>query len=178
MTLLEKIPRLNKLSPVYAIIVLMVYSWTLWWFLWKLSSWLYYLRIDEILVILMYSISVNFIESLSAISLLVGTSLLLPKAWFYDQFVARGTALVLLGLSYLMYLASLFQDKGDFPRTFILRLSVPVILIILLLVYISAKVGFIRKVLEEIADRATIFLYLVVPISVISILIVILRNLF
>ena len=178
MTLLEKIPKLHKLSPVYAIVVLMVYSWTIWWFLWKLSSWLYYLRMDEILVILMYSISVNFIESLFVVSLLVGASLLLPKAWFYDQFVARGTALVLLGSSYLMYLASLFQNKGDFPRSFILKLSLPVLLVILLLVYFSAKVSLIRKVLEEIANRATIFLYIAVPVSIISVIIVILRNLF
>jgi hypothetical protein len=178
MTPLEKIPRLNKLFPVYAIVVLMIYAWTLRWFIWKFSSWIFYLRADEILVILMYSLSVNFIESLLVLSLFVGVSLLLPKTWFYDQFVARGTALGLLSLGYLMYLASLFQNKGDFPRTFILKLSVPVLIAIIFLVYLSTRVGFIRKVLEEIADRATIFLYITVPLSIVSILIVILRNLF
>lgn len=178
MTVLEKIPRSQKLSSVYAIVVLMVYSWTIWWFLWKLSSWLYYLRLDEILVILMYSISVNFIESLLVFALIIGVSLLLPKTWFYDQFVARGTALVLLSLGYTMYIASLFQNKGDFPRSYMLRLSVPVLIAILFLVYLSAKIGFVRKVLEEIANRATIFLYLAVPVSIISVIIVILRNLF
>src|SRR5262245_612327 len=102
MTLFDKIPRLNKLFPVYAFVVLMIYAWTLRWFIWKFSSWIFYLRADEILVILMYSLSVNLIESLLVLSLFIGISLLLPKMWFYDQFVARGTALGLLSLSYLM----------------------------------------------------------------------------
>ena len=178
MTLLEKIPRPNKLFPVYAIVVLMIHAWTLRWFIWKFSSWIFYLHTDEILVILMYSLSVNFIESLLVIFLFVGVSLLLPKAWFHDQFVARGTALGLLSLGYLMYLSSLFQDKGDFPRSFILRTSIPVLIAIVVLVYLSTRLGFVRGVLEEIADRATIFLYITVPASIISIIVVIFRNLF
>ncbi len=178
MSLLEKIPKPQKLSPVYAIVVLMVYSWTILWFFWKLSSWSAFLRMDEIFIIFAYSISVNFIESLLVFSLLVGVSLLLPKKWFHDQFVARGTALVLLGLGYLMYIASLLQQKADFPRTFILRSSIPVLAAIVLLVYFSAKVGFVRTLLEEIANRAVIFLYITLPVSIISVIIVILRNLF
>jgi hypothetical protein len=178
MTLLEKIPRLQKLFPVYAIVMLMVYAWTLRWFIWKFSSWVFYLRMDEILVILMYSLSVNFIESLLVLALFIVISMLLPRAWFHDHFVARGTALGLLSLGYLMYLASLFQNKGDFPRSFILRTSIPVFLAIVFIVYLSTRVGFVRKILEGIADRATIFLYMTVPVSIISIILVVLRNLF
>ena len=178
MTLLEKLPKPSKLWPVYAVIVLMIYGWTIRWFIWKLSSWLYYLRLDEILAILSYAFTVDLLESLLVLGLIVALALILPKAWFEEEFVARGTLLALLGLGYSIYIASLFQDRNDFPRSFILR-SFPVALIAsLLLSYAAPRLRWAKWALEEFANRATIFLYILVPLSLISLLIVIWRNLF
>ncbi len=177
MAAFERIPKIRQLSPVYAVIVLMIYTWTILWFFWKLSGWLFYLEFDEILTILAYTITINLIESLIVLLAVLVVDVLLPKSWFYDRFVARGSMLAVSSLGYLMYVAYQFQQRAVFPQAFIARLTIPVFFLILSLVFISGRWGVARKIMEELADRATVFLYLSIPISIVSLLTVIVRNL-
>jgi len=177
MSMLARVPRLRQIWPVYAVVVLMIYSWTLLWFFWKLSGWLIYLRLDEILTIFAYSSAVNFIESLIVLLGLVAVSVILPQKWFYDHFVTRGTILVLVGLGYLMYVASRMQTIDGFPESLILRFTIPVILLAVLVILAADRFAALRSVFEELANRATIFLYIFLPISLVSLLVVIFRNL-
>jgi hypothetical protein len=39
-------------------------------------------------------------------------------------------------------------------------------------------VGFFRKILDELANRLTVFLYISIPISVISLFAILIRNVF
>jgi len=50
------------------------------------------------------------------------------------------------------------------------------LLILAILIFVSIKIGWIRVAIMSIADRLTIFIYLFVPLSLISVVIVILRN--
>ena len=176
MSVIERTPKLRQLAPVYGVIVVFVYSWTILWFFWKLNGWLAYLRLDEIFTILMYTLATNFLESLLVLLLPMGLSMLLPAKCFFDQFVARGTALVLPGLSYLVFVAYQFEGREKFNQSLIMRLAIPVFFIVMFLVFASGKWGFVRKAFEEFANRTTIFLYLSIPMSVFSLLIVIARN--
>jgi hypothetical protein len=177
MTFLERIPKLKQIAPVYSVIVFIVYSWTIFWFFWKFNSWTYYLRPGEIFTILAYTLSVNLFESLLVLLLPITLSVLMPRKWFLDQFVARGAALVLAGLCYLIYVAYQFKGRTEFHQTQVMRLSIPVFFVILFLVFAAGKWSLLRKAFESIADRTTIFLYILIPISIISLLIVIVRNL-
>ena len=47
---------------------------------------------------------------------------------------------------------------------------------ILVLVFLVDQVGFLRRVLDELASRLTIFLYISIPVSVIALLVVLIRN--
>jgi heme exporter protein D len=172
----NRIPKLSQLFPVYAVIALVIYTWTILWFFWKLPSWLDFLNMLEIGIVFSYVLTTNFVESLIVLIVLIVLCVILPRKWFLDLFVARGTALALLGLSYMVYLAYQVQAKVDHP-TFSFRV-VPIVLetlFVLVVGYVVGGIPPVRKALEFFADQATIFLYLSIPISVISVLIVLFR---
>lgn len=176
MNIIKRVPKPGQLGQVFAVISIMVYTWTAMWFLWKLSGWLFYLQIGEIFTILNYTVTINFFESLVVLLALIVLCIVLPKKWFLEKFTSRGTALAISGLGYWMYVASQFEKRDEFPQAFLIRLTIPVVAFIIVFVFFSGRIGFMRKVLEEIANRASIFLYIFLPISLISMLIVLFRN--
>jgi hypothetical protein len=74
-----------------------------------------------------------------------------------------------------MYFASLFGKEGEYPQG--LLLWSPVVFVVLVaLSFLLGRIAFVKTLAEAITDRLTIFLYLTVPLSVISLFIVIARN--
>jgi hypothetical protein len=109
----RKIPKLDDIAPVYAVIVMMIYPWTLSRFFWKLSSWILFASVGDLTVFFAYMVVVNLLESVLVLLVPILMSIILPQKWFYDQFKTKSISLVLLGLGYLIYL-----DKklyADFP---------------------------------------------------------------
>jgi hypothetical protein len=156
----------------------MLSTWTLMPFFWKVPSWAYFLDVGEILTLLAYSLATNFAESLLILCVPLLVTLLLPARWFREVFIARGAALSMASIGYLMVLALQFQTKDYYPtvslRAWSLLLAAAAIA---LLVYLFGRIGVLRKIMEGIADRASIFAYILAPLSVISVLVVIARSL-
>ncbi len=173
MAIFKRFPAWGQVAPVYAVIVLMVYTWTSLWFFWKLPSWLFFLNTGEILIAFAYSLATNLIESLAVLCAPLVLSVALPKGWFYDRFVARGAALALSGLGYMMYIAFQFKTNADYPSlnlkawTLVLALG-----LILIIVYLAGRLSLLRKVIEFLADRAIILLYISLPLSLISLVVI------
>ena len=160
----------------YAVVATPLYAWSILWLFWQLPSWLNHLTLGEILPIFAYALATNLLESLLVLAGLNLICFLLPKAWFHDSFVARSFLLVSLSLGYLMVFALSFGKEADYPTG--LWLWFPVVLVLfLLLSLILGRVLLVKKLTEAIADRLTIFLYLLAPLSILSLLIVIARNL-
>jgi hypothetical protein len=173
----RRFPSREQLAPVYAVAVLMLYTWTILWFFWKLPSWIFFMNAGEILITFMYSLATNFVESLIVLCAPILLCLLLPRQWFHDVFVARGSSVVLAGLGYMMYIAFQFQTKNDYPSLSLKGWSVALAaLLILFIVFITGKISISRKVLEVVADRATIFLYVSIPASLIAVLVVLVHS--
>ncbi len=169
MAIFKRIPARGEVAAVYALIVLMVYTWEIMWFFWKLPSWLFFLNAGEILIVVAYILGTAFLESLTVLIAPVLLGMVLPRKWFLDSFVARGGALVLSSLGYMMILASQFQGKDDYPSLSLKPWSAALAaIIIILIVFLAGRIGFVRKALEVLADRATIFLYLSMPLSLLS----------
>jgi len=172
-----KFPARNQIAPVYATAVVIIYAWSLIHFFWRFPSWLYFATTGEIAVTLAYLFTVNFIESGLAILAPVGLSVILPRRWFRNRFVTRGMLLVILGLGYLAYFDWQIQADAAFP--YALAKWTPLIALpILALVFLLDKIKWLGRILEELGDRLTIFLYIFVPLSALSLLTVLVRNLF
>lgn len=172
--LLERFPRWAQIIPVFGVIAIIVYTWTLMRFFWKLPSWLYFLNGGEIVASLAYLLVINLLESLAVLCAPLFLALVLPKGWFRDVFVARGAALSIAGLGCMMILAEQFNNFNDYPT-----LSLPLWPVLLaiagvaLVVYGCGRIGAVRRVLEAVADRVSIFAYVLTPLSVLALLLVV-----
>ena len=175
LSITEKIPKLEEIAPVYAVIVMMIYPWTLTRYFWKLSSWILFASVGDLAAFFAYMVVVNLLESILILLVPLAMSIVLPGKWFYDRFKTRSVALVLFGLGYLIYLNKNLHADSPFPLTLVRWIPVSGVAI-LVLVFLVDQVGFLRRVLDELANRLTIFLYISIPVSVIALLVVLIRN--
>ena len=172
----KRIPKVEQIAPVYAVMVVMIYSWSLSCFFWRLPSWLYFSSVGEIAVIFAYMMVVNLIESVLVLLAPIVMSIILPQKWFYDRFITRGTLLVLLGLGYLIYFDNHLQYQKPFPLDLVYW-TPAIAAAILVLAFLIDWLGFLDRILKELTNRLIIFLYISIPVSLISLLIVLIRNL-
>jgi hypothetical protein len=171
-----RFPSLQENLQVYAVIVAFLYTWTILWLFWELPSWLNFLTVGEVLPIFAYALATNFLESLLVLAGLNLICFLLPAHWFHTSFVPRSFLLVASGLGTLMVFISLFGKEAEHPN----GLFVATLMLLVLLVPGSLFLGripIVKNLAESISDRLTIFVYLLVPLSLLSILFIILRNL-
>jgi len=175
MNIIKKFPTLEQIAPVYAVIVMIIYAWTLVHFFWRLPSWFLFSNLSDLASIFAYMIVVNLMESLLVLVAPLLLNMVLPRAWFYDRFTTRSVSLVLVGLGYLIYLDDHLQAELPFPIAMV-RWIPAVMVVILVLVYLLDRFNIIRRLLDGIANRALIFLYISIPISVISLLVILIRN--
>lgn len=177
MKLLKRIPKLEQITPVYAVIVVMIYTWSLLQFFWRLPSFLYYSTLGEIAVIFSYMAVVDLLESVLVLLVPVLLAVILPQKWYYDQFVTKGTSLVLLSLGYFM-LFYVDLIVGILSPWALLQKVLIIGLIILALTFLIDRVGFLSRFVQEISNRAVVFLYVWIPVSLVSLLTVLIRNIF
>lgn len=177
MVISKRLPKWSQIASVYSMIVMVIYSWTMVWFFWKFPSWLNFLSIWEILKVLCYSIATNLLESLVVMVPFLVLAVILPRKWFLDDFVSRSVPPILIGLGYMMYLANQFQGKEDYPSD-VLHLVPVVTLAILVAVIIVGRIDFLRRLIENFADRAIILLYISIPLSLFCLLVVLIQLVF
>ena len=177
MNLVRRFPSLKQLTPVYSVAVVIIYTWSIMRFFWRLPSLLNYSTAGEIGVIFSYLMSVNLFESITVAFMPVLLSLILPQKWFFDRFITKGVLLVSLGLGYMMYVASHINTDEPFPYT-LFRWAPFVFLLVFVLVFPLDRITFLTKILEELSDRFEVFLFISLPVSAVSFLVVLVRNIF
>jgi hypothetical protein len=177
-----RLPSRRQVLPVFSVILFVVFSWTLYQMFRQVPSWLYYLNIFNILTISAYVLSFALLESLFMLGLVLVLSLVFPARIFRDQFVSQASAQVL----WMSAGALVLQSKIDIlPKvdTGILMAAPLVVLAciavsIILFSWIFARLGFLSRWLGVIAERMVVFSYIYVPLGLVSLVVVILRNLF
>jgi hypothetical protein len=178
-SLLRRFPSPPAILPVYAVIAVPIYGWTITSWLWKLPSWLNFLTPGEITAIFFYAILTAFVESLLICSFLLLLCPLLPSRMFRDQFIVRGTWLA-IGIAFAILGNGVWRGITRFTYTEVsLTLwSIVSLIPIVVLTIISARVLIMARIADWISDRLLIFLYILIPLSIVSVLVVVIRNTF
>lgn len=114
-------------------------------------------------------------ESLLVLAGVLALCVILPRKWFYDRFASRGVLLVILTLGLFIYFGSKTQPEMPFPWTLVRQLPL-FFLLIIVLVFLLDQIGFLRKILTGTATRFIVFLYFSIPISILSLIVVVVRN--
>ncbi|MBV6396543.1 MAG: hypothetical protein HFACDABA_02141 [Anaerolineales bacterium] len=174
----KRLPAFGAILPVFAVIAFLVYGWTLIVFLWKLPSWILFLTLGEIIVIFAYSMTAALLESLAITGILLLVSIILPAAWMRDVFVARGAFAALTGLGAIMLYMYRYAVIGyDFIAELI-PYSLAALGLTVLVTFAAGRARFLIQSAAWFSDLVSIFLFLFVPVSLISFGVVLLRNLF
>jgi len=130
----------------------------------------------EIAIVLVYSMATNFLECLTVVFMLLLLCVILPAKWFKEFFLSSGSSLLIFGLGYMMYISSHIASNTDSYPTNLVRLIPLVGFSILVLAFLVGRTRLLRKVFEQLADRATIFSYIFLPVGFLSLLVVVIRN--
>ena len=171
----NRLPRFQDALGVYGVIAIIVYGWTIYWFTWRLPSYLYFQSLGDSLSILAYAMVINFLESLVVLAGCVFLCFLLPLRWYRDQFSTWGTSLAVL------FLLALVQ----YPKIILKLQSIQLnerwaalllLAMILLSLLVIGRVTLLQKIASEIANRAVIFLYILLPLTAVSVVVVVARN--
>lgn len=174
----RRLPDWESILAVFAVIASFMYGRTIYIFLFKVPAWQTFLRAAEIGSTLAYGLAYDLAESLGMLGFLLGVCVLLPSAWFRDHFVAHAAWFVTFVLgSILLYfrhyaatgLDALAQIESWAVLT--LALAIPV-------AYAGGRIGPLNRFAVAAADRLIVLLLIFVPASLISILVVLGRNIF
>ncbi len=174
----NRLPNKQSVLRVYAISVLLTYSWTMLVSFWKLPSWLFFLGVWEILSIYAYSFLVNFIESVILIMFVLFLSVILPARWWRNGFVVKSiTVFVILIASILLRLRiyRLEELREAFVESQLVWWVCSMALAILFGWVLSCFKGAVNLI-ESFADRVIIFLYIYLPLTALSLLVIFFRN--
>jgi hypothetical protein len=147
----------------------------------EVPSWIHYLAIGDILVLVAYTLAFAFVESLLLFTFICLISLCLPVRVFKNKFIAQGSLFVGLiclsavtvqrRLGWLVELQS--WQIINYPLLFVVLLFG----IAFLSAWIYDRFASLPKYINRIAERFTVFSYIYVPVSLLSLVVVILRNL-
>lgn len=176
MRLLNRFPKPQEIIPVYAVGVTILYTFAIITSMNDFSrNWLLYLDIVEIFNLFTYIIAGAFVESLLVIIILIFTSLAFPPKIQTDRFVLYGTILTITFLFGLMLRDGTYVGIGD-----ILSSTRMIFMFFALTAFtfsiLSERFKTIRSIIESIADRCVIFLYVYMPLSLISVIAILIKN--
>ena len=178
-SILERFPERLAVLPVYAVIAVPIFGWTLVSWLWKLPSWLNFLTAGEIGAVFFYAMLAAFVESLLVLGLVLFLCFFLPPRVLRDQFVVCGTWLAIgLMLAVLGHGVWRGLTRFTYIEVSLLLWSAAGLAISAFLAVLSTRVRFMARAAEWLSDRLTVFLYILVPLSVLAILVVFVRNAF
>lgn len=152
------------------------FSWSLFNFFNKLSSFLLYFTPGEIAAVFAYMMAFALLESLAVTGILVLAGALLPQRWLRDGFGYKGFVLLLIAAADAILLQKLLDTAFPSPWTLLLVTLVPLALSVIVLAILQSRPG-VQNLLVQVQDRFLVVLFLYLPIGVISILAVTVRNL-
>lgn len=165
--------------PVFALCAFFVFGWSIIWFFQKLPNWLPYLKVSDLAMILAYSQGFALVESIAVFLPLLGLAAILPRRWFAAQFVARAGVLVLALALWTVLFQLIFEAV-------IINWTAPEFVVWFGLALLSIALAYVlvhrsdrtARALVGLAERMTVFVYIYVPLGIIGLLVILVRNLF
>jgi len=176
----NRFPSRNEALQVFSVVNFIVFSWTFYRIFWNIPSWLEHMRIDNILVTAAYILSFALLESAIIFTILYMISWLLPKRLFRDQFVSLSCSVViLLGFGAFLFQRNvkvLYRLSYYELLIYLVFIILGVLLSTLIFSYLFKRFGILPRWIQIIAERMTIFNYLYVPLGILGLLVVLVRN--
>lgn len=174
----ERLPSKQESINVLASCTFIVYNWSIVWFFWKLPSWRLFLNFWEIISILAYVLAFALGESVTVFLVLVFLSIILPLC--RNRFISKVSALLIVNAAWALVLHTILLSGIALSWS----LGQYVMCVFLYLASVAASLALVHRsplisrVLISFTDRLSVLLYIYVPLSAISIFVVVIRQIF
>jgi len=175
-----RIPSREEITPVFSTILFLVFSWALYHMFWQVPSWLYYMNVWGVLALSAYVLAYSLLESAAILGLVLLVCLLFPQRYFREQFVAQSCALAgILGLGAvaiqrkigLVFDLQIWQ-LITYPLLGLAMLPV----LTWLLAIVLRRMPRLARLLNSLAERMTVFALIYIPLGILGLIVVIIRN--
>lgn len=157
-------------------VVFVTYSWSLLGFLNKLSSFLLHFTLGEIGNIFAFMMAFTLLESLAVTAVLALLAVILPSAWLRDGFALKGFVIVLIATATSILFQRTLEEDYPSPLLLLAVTLIPLMATVAVLAFLRSMPR-VRNILRNIQDRILIMLFVYVPIGLISLAFVMVRNL-
>ena len=166
----------RDIALVFASCVVPVYSWSILAFLEKLPSWLLHLSLWDLIGAFAYTQAFAFLESGVILLGLIALLFVLPERFFSDRFVAQGSMLVLVTSVW----AAAFQINVGTVRLWSLKIFLlwsTLYAVSIGIVYVLVhRYKRLEQSLYAFTERLAVLLYVYIPITILSFLAIVIRN--
>lgn len=177
-SLSARLPHTQSIISVFTMTWMIFYGWTIFNIAWKLRSWLNNLSPWEISSLISYFMVFNVLEAILVVAALLVLCFLLPNQMFREEFVVRGIIVVTSILASMMLHLMINSDKVAARFTFFQSLPWWWLLTItgtVFLAWFLPKKPVVRRSLREVAERASVFLLILIPSAIVGAVVVLLR---
>ena len=172
--MLKRLPKFHDVVSVYAVIASMLFAWSLLLFFWYLPSWLHFMTLGDLIAVFSYVMASSFFESLAFLLFLLFLCFSLPPNYLRNEFVARGTSITLCVIGLIMIYFRI--NNINIANLLFSWLGASLALAAITISLLLTKIRQVEQALISISDRLTIFLYILIPLSIFSLLVIIIRN--
>jgi hypothetical protein len=174
----HRLPEQQEIMQVLGTTTFIVFGWSLGGFFYRFPSFLLGHDIGSLVGILGYMLSFALLETLLILVALILLCVLLPQKWFKEGFAYKGSVTVLIAALAMVQLQDLMGKLESLPERGILYQGLLfTLLITFALILVLQLVKPLQKILLEIVERMQIFAYIYLPLAVVGLLVVIVRNL-
>ncbi len=176
----SKLPSKQEVFPVLSVIVFIVFTWTLYRMFFQVPSLLFYMRVWDVLIISAYVLAFALFESTVVLGLLLIFSLVLPTKYFKDNFVAQGSTVVLMismgAVALQRKMKIMYRLDGWELILYPFVILAAIVFVIFAASYIYDRFNILPRIINTVAERMIVFVLLYVPLSILGLLVVFVRN--
>lgn len=182
----NKLPARTEVLSVFNVLIFVVFGWSIRGFLFEIPSFLLYLSLGDIAAVVFYMMAFAFFECVLLIGGLVLVSMILPSNWFKTGFAYKGFLVILVATTGFIlfqgyYKVGFFQNliNNDYSPFRPLLIGVVIGLMALAgLFWLFHNRPRLQKYLSNFIAQFGVFSYIYVPLGVIGILVIFVRNIF
>lgn len=181
----RRLPARSEAIQVFGVVLFTVFGWSIRGFLYKIPSFTLYFGLSSNLAILCYMLAFALLESALVMGLLLVVSVALPSRFYQEGFGYKSFVILLVAAAAAIvfeswYRIDFFKDimAGlDYPLPpFLIGTAASVVLLAALL-WLFGIWPRLQKIAHILMEQFSIFTYIYVPLGLLGLLVVLIRNL-
>ncbi len=176
--LLARLPARSEVFSVYSVIVFLCYSWGVFVFMFNLPSWILMSPLGEVAAYFAYGLTFTFLDTILQLALVLLVTLLLPAAWLQKDFVVSGSVFAAMSFFWILVVQIVFLEVAKEPFTSLWMVIAVAVITTVLFVFVFRRYSLFRKPVLWLSSSTGVFVYIYGFLTAISLVAVLIRNLF